>query len=536
MALDLEPRGTPSTEFQLNGWIPKCENMKTPPFASGFGIPSGADGLLMPGVDAPGAAISPNASPSGADGLLMLPVDQGGDATVNPISPEASGEMGSDGGDEGSPGGEGGDPVGEGGDDQPGSLREEGSPSAPGSPGAEARLKRILAAASNVVKKKTKKQAEVRWSNDATWTLFIQCVKAVKPAGADGWNTVAHEFRTACETWNKRQPSPYSRHIITCGALSCVGSQLRSKWNTYLKRQKPTGVGPCRDQKTERTRQVHELQQTIEEEIAAGDIGVRQEKPTFDKQPKSRQAAEAEVASSAEKRKREHDAMTLIEKETFSSDDLDHASRVLIAEAGKSAAKLKKSQACQLSDRMDASENARREFVLMQMNHSKEMMAEFARQQHIMIQTLLTGLGAVPAQPLNQQSAIMDAHMLADRILTVIGEDVVPLTKAGVAKGDKVFGAAILRKSDFSLVVAGTNEETVNPLHHGEVSALNAWYKLPKEARPSPTDCIFVATHEPCSLCLSAITWAGFDNFTYFFRYGPGLSCSSLLPGSRHSH
>jgi len=260
-------------------------------------------------------------------------------------------------------------------------------------------LKRILAAASNVVKKKTKKQAEVRWSNDATWTLFIQCVKAVKPAGADGWNTVAHEFRTACETWNKRQPSPYSRHIITCGALSCVGSQLRSKWNTYLKRQKPTGVGPCRDQKTERTRQVHELQQTIEEEIAAGDIGVRQEKPTFDKQPKSRQAAEAEVASSAEKRKREHDAMTLIEKETFSSDDLDHAGRVLIAEAGKSAAKLKKSQACQLSDRMDASENARREFVLMQMNHSKEMMAEFARQQHIMIQTLLTGRGAVPAQP-----------------------------------------------------------------------------------------------------------------------------------------
>ena len=29
----------------------------------------------------------------------------------------------------------------------------------------------------------------------------------------------------------------------------------------------------------------------------------------------------------------------------------------------------------------------------------------------------------------------------------------------------------------------------------------------------------FFSTHEPCSLCLSAITWSGFDNFYYFFSY-----------------
>jgi len=105
------------------------------------------------------------------------------------------------------------------------------------------------------------------------------------------------------------------------------------------------------------------------------------------------------------------------------------------------------------------------------------------------------------------------------RLLDVIEGDIVPLTQAGVAAGNKLFGAAILRKSDLSLVVAGTNNEIENPLNHGEISTLNAFYKLPADARPSTKDCVFISTHEPCSLCLSAITWAGFDNFYYFFGY-----------------
>jgi tRNA(Arg) A34 adenosine deaminase TadA len=112
-----------------------------------------------------------------------------------------------------------------------------------------------------------------------------------------------------------------------------------------------------------------------------------------------------------------------------------------------------------------------------------------------------------------------DPQALAARFLDVIDADIVPLTRAGVAAGDKLFGAAILRKADLSLVVAGTNQETENPLWHGEVSALNAYYRLPAGDRPTTRDCLFLSTHEPCSLCLSAITWAGFDNFTYLFGY-----------------
>jgi tRNA(Arg) A34 adenosine deaminase TadA len=109
--------------------------------------------------------------------------------------------------------------------------------------------------------------------------------------------------------------------------------------------------------------------------------------------------------------------------------------------------------------------------------------------------------------------------VLADRLLTIIEDDIVPKTRTGVAAGNKLFGAAILKKSDLSLVIAATNAETENPLFHGEISTLNAFYKLPAAERPTTRDCLFLSTHEPCSLCLSAITWAGFDNFFYLFGY-----------------
>ena len=113
----------------------------------------------------------------------------------------------------------------------------------------------------------------------------------------------------------------------------------------------------------------------------------------------------------------------------------------------------------------------------------------------------------------------MDTPLLLNRLLDVIEQDLLPLSKAGVATGNKIFGAAILRKSDWSVVVAAVNNETQNPLWHGEMHAIKRFYELPADQRPDPKDCIFIATHEPCSLCLSGITWSGFDNFYYLFTY-----------------
>lgn len=106
-----------------------------------------------------------------------------------------------------------------------------------------------------------------------------------------------------------------------------------------------------------------------------------------------------------------------------------------------------------------------------------------------------------------------------DRFLEVIESDILPLTKAGVSLGNKIFGAAILYKSDLSLLLAETNNEVESPLWHGEMHALKRYHELPAASRPAPEALLFLSTHEPCSLCMSAITWAGFDNFFYFFSH-----------------
>lgn len=106
---------------------------------------------------------------------------------------------------------------------------------------------------------------------------------------------------------------------------------------------------------------------------------------------------------------------------------------------------------------------------------------------------------------------------LLSRLLSVMENEIIPLTTRGVEAGNKVFGAALLRKSDLSLVLAETNNETENPLWHGEVHTLKRFYEMGE--RPDPKDLIFLSTHEPCTMCMSAITWAGFDNFFYFFSH-----------------
>ena len=122
--------------------------------------------------------------------------------------------------------------------------------------------------------------------------------------------------------------------------------------------------------------------------------------------------------------------------------------------------------------------------------------------------------------PPSRRSSTMTDVSLIDRLLDVIEHDIVPKTADGVAHGNKLFGAAILRKDDRSLVLAETNNEIGKPALARRGALPEALLRNAEgRARPTRRTAIFLATHEPCSLCLSAITWTGFDNFYYLFSH-----------------
>lgn len=119
-----------------------------------------------------------------------------------------------------------------------------------------------------------------------------------------------------------------------------------------------------------------------------------------------------------------------------------------------------------------------------------------------------------------------DPSALLRAILHTMESDIIPLTRTGVQSGSKLFGAAILRRSDLRAHTVATNNERVSPLLHGEINCIQEFFTGSGDdgdddatPRPDPEDCVFFATHEPCSLCLSGIAWAGFREFYYLFTY-----------------
>ncbi|KAJ9129665.1 Cytidine deaminase-like protein [Coniochaeta hoffmannii] len=117
---------------------------------------------------------------------------------------------------------------------------------------------------------------------------------------------------------------------------------------------------------------------------------------------------------------------------------------------------------------------------------------------------------------------------LLSTLLTLTETQIIPLTARGVSTGSKLFGAAILSRSSLHPLTVATNDERTSPLLHGEINCIQQFFlsppstpspSSPSSQRPQTKDCIFFATHEPCSLCLSGITWAGFNEVYYLFTY-----------------
>jgi tRNA(Arg) A34 adenosine deaminase TadA len=114
-------------------------------------------------------------------------------------------------------------------------------------------------------------------------------------------------------------------------------------------------------------------------------------------------------------------------------------------------------------------------------------------------------------------------NVLIKSLLATVENDIIPLTRNGVSTGSKLFGAAIISRSTLQPHSVATNNERLSPLLHGEINCIQQFFTIDfpdLSTRPDPrTDCIFFATHEPCSLCLSGIAWAGFSEVDFMFTY-----------------
>ncbi|KAI1196983.1 cytidine deoxycytidylate deaminase family protein [Nemania serpens] len=132
---------------------------------------------------------------------------------------------------------------------------------------------------------------------------------------------------------------------------------------------------------------------------------------------------------------------------------------------------------------------------------------------------------------MTSQAYDSDPVALLKALLATVEDKIIPLTSTGVSSGNKLFGAAILSKAELVPQTVSTNNEVASPLLHGEINCIQQFFAqtsfpdpssgegASSSRRPNPRDCVFLATHEPCSLCLSGITWSGFDNFFYLFTY-----------------
>ena len=129
-------------------------------------------------------------------------------------------------------------------------------------------------------------------------------------------------------------------------------------------------------------------------------------------------------------------------------------------------------------------------------------------------------VGVVLVSQDQQQPSLSATSEELKTMLDVIQKEILPATEKGVSNGNKVFGAAILN-ADLQCEIASTNAETDCPIFHGEVKCIVDWsHQTPSAERgPRALNGVFLATHEPCCMCVSSILWAGFKRIYYFLPY-----------------
>lgn len=129
---------------------------------------------------------------------------------------------------------------------------------------------------------------------------------------------------------------------------------------------------------------------------------------------------------------------------------------------------------------------------------------------------MLSTAGNMPTPASNQQQS---AAAVLSAILKAFEGRLIPMTRDSFAKGGAPFGGVVLAGPSLEAVAVSVNDWRGCPIYHGETNCIRQFFQLAPEDRPDPKACIFFASHEPCSLCLSGFAWAGFPLIYFLFTY-----------------
>jgi tRNA(adenine34) deaminase len=75
------------------------------------------------------------------------------------------------------------------------------------------------------------------------------------------------------------------------------------------------------------------------------------------------------------------------------------------------------------------------------------------------------------------------------------------------------FGAVITRADNGEVVARGVNNARENPTLHGEIACMNDYVRL--HGNRGWGDKVLYTTGEPCSMCMSALVWAGIGGVVF---------------------
>jgi tRNA(adenine34) deaminase len=75
------------------------------------------------------------------------------------------------------------------------------------------------------------------------------------------------------------------------------------------------------------------------------------------------------------------------------------------------------------------------------------------------------------------------------------------------------FGAVIVRPESGEVMARGVNSSLANPTLHGEIACMNDYVR--QHGNQGWTPLVLYTTAEPCSMCMSALVWAGIGGVVF---------------------